>query len=287
MAVEPVFLLRRDLPSGDGSRYDTLELCLAAERVSGAETILGAQEIRGLWRVYPLTRTARNMLLIDGITLRQHTVQVHDKNPFILRGGSGEEMPVTKVWISDIPISCDGKDIETALVRLGCVLRSSLINEKIRNKERKLTRFLTGRRFVFVNTPEKPLERTAKIGGFTARLYHKEQPKVDPQQTLCSRCLERGHRVSACPNNIRCRECRQEDHKRGDPVCEAVSVLGPQDSDGQQGDTGVSIAREPLTQHELSDSEAASDDEDQWEDPQPAIDDTQSEKPSQRVTVRQ
>ena len=57
--------------------------------------------------------------------------------------------------------------------------------------------------------------------------------------------------------------------------------------DGQQGDTGVSIAREPLTQHELSDSEAASDDEDHWEDLQPAIDDTQSEQPSQRVTVRQ
>ena len=116
MAVEPVFLLRRDLPSGDGSRHDTLELCLAAERVGGAETIFGAQEIRGLWRVYPLTRTARNVLLIEGITLRQQTVQVHDKNPVILRGGSGEEMPVTKVWISDIPISCEGKDIETALV---------------------------------------------------------------------------------------------------------------------------------------------------------------------------
>ena len=207
IAVEPVFLLRRDLPSSGGSRYDTLELCLAAERVCGLETVLGAQEIRGLWRVYPLTRTARNVLLIDGITLRQQTVQVHDKNPFILRGGGREEMPVTKVCLSDIPISCDGKDIETTLVRLGCVLRSSLINEKIRKKDGKLTRFLTGRRFMFVSTPEKPLERTAKIGGFTARLYHKELEMVDPQQTLCSRCLERGHRVSACPNNIQCREC--------------------------------------------------------------------------------
>ena len=84
-----------------------------------------------------LTRTAPNVLLTDGITLRQQTVQVHDKNPFTLRGGSGEEMPVAKVWISDILISGDGKDIETALVRLGCVLRSSLINEKIRNKDGK------------------------------------------------------------------------------------------------------------------------------------------------------
>ena len=64
-------------------------------------------------------------------------------------------------------------------------------------------------------------------------------------------------------------------------------MWGPRGSDRQQGDTGVTIAREPLTQHEPSDNEAASDDEDQWEDPQPAIDDTQSEQPSQRVTVRQ
>ena len=60
MAVEPVFLLRRHLPFGEGPRYDTLELCLAAERESGLETVLGAQEIRGLWRVYPLTRTAED-----------------------------------------------------------------------------------------------------------------------------------------------------------------------------------------------------------------------------------
>ena len=77
MVVEPVFLLWRDLPSGDGSRYNTLELCLAAERVSGAETILGAQEIRGLWPVYPLTRTAQQVLLINGTTLWQQQKPVH------------------------------------------------------------------------------------------------------------------------------------------------------------------------------------------------------------------
>ena len=193
------------------------------------------------------------------------------------------------------------------------MLRSSLINDKIRNKDGKLTRFLTGRRFVFVNIPQRPLERTVKIGGFTARLYYKEQPRADPQQTTCSRCLERGHRVSACPNNIRYRECRQEGHKRGDPVCDAVSVWGPQGSVGQRGDTQVSSAmasptpdsqvasirepptpdaqvanaREPLSQHETSDNEASSSDEDQWEDPLPAIDDTPSEQPSQKASARQ
>ena len=162
MAVGPFFfffsfLLRRELPAGDSSQYDTLEICLAAEKVNGAKTILGAQETRGLWRVHPLTKTDKNMLLIDSLTLRQQTVQVYNKNPFIVRIGSGEEVPVKKVWILDISMSVDGKDVETALVRLGCGMESSLINEKIRNKDGKLTRFLTGPRFVFFNIPDRPL----------------------------------------------------------------------------------------------------------------------------------
>ena len=165
--------------------------------------------IRGLWRVSPLTRIAKNVLLIRWFHSPAANGEEYDKNPFIAKYGSVEEVSVTKVWISDNPISVDGKHIETTLGRLGCGKISSLINEKIRNMHGKLTRFLTGRRFVFFNISESPLERTAKIGGFTARLYHKEQPTADPQQTTCSMSLERGHRVSACPNNIRCRECRQ------------------------------------------------------------------------------
>ena len=100
---------------------------------------------------------------------------------------------------------------------------------------------------------------------------------------------------------------------RGDPVCDAVSVWGPQGSVGQRGDTEVSnamepatpnpqvastrepptrdpqvaYAREPTSQHETSDNEASSGDEDQWEDLLPAIDDTPSKQPSQKATARQ
>ena len=151
------FLLWRELPAGNSSQYDILETCLTAEKVNGAKTILGAQETRGLWHVYPLARTDRNMLLIDSLTLRQQTVQVYNKNPFIVRTGSGEEVPVIKVRILDIPMSVDGKDTETALVRLEYGMKSSLINEKIRNKDGKLTRFLTGPLFVFFDYPDRPL----------------------------------------------------------------------------------------------------------------------------------
>ena len=136
-----------------------LQVTVPAEKVSGVETLLGAQEIR------ELARTVRNKLLIDSLTLRQQTVQVHDKNPLIVRGGSGGEVPVTKVWISDIPILVDEKDIDTALVRLGCVMSSSLSNEKIRNKDGELTRFLTGRRSVFIGMPDRLLDRAPASQG--------------------------------------------------------------------------------------------------------------------------
>ena len=233
--VEPVFFLRRSLPTQGDTLYDSLEICLAAEKVSGPETILGAQDIRGLWRVYPLSREARNCLLINGITLRGCTVQAHDKNPYIVRE-NGQEVPVTKVWVSDIPLSCDGKDIETALVRLGCVLRSSLIFEKIRNKDGKLTRFLTGRRFIFINTPAKPLERFLQIGGFNTRIYHKEQPKREPNQMECSKCLLKGHVAYNCTNPVRCRQCFGEGHKSGDPSCPDVPLQQVDDKEESEAE---------------------------------------------------
>ena len=149
--VEPVFLKAGDL----AAETDVLELCVAAERLSGRETIAGAQRIRGLWRVYPLTREARTSLLVSGVELHGQTVVCFDKNPYILRGGS--EAPTTKLYISDIPISVDDGEIRNFLERLGCIVRSPMVSERARNKDGELTRFLTGRRFVFIEIPSSPV----------------------------------------------------------------------------------------------------------------------------------
>ena len=105
----------------------------------------------GLSAVTPDTIQVR-----EGIGLRGHALSLYDENPFILKGRDGKEMPTTKLCVSDIPLSCDGADIEFAIVKLGCVLCSSLIFEKIRNKDAKLARFLTGRRFSYTEVPEAP-----------------------------------------------------------------------------------------------------------------------------------
>ena len=56
---EPVFVTVRALPS----RHvlpETIGIRLAAENTGGWGSIRGAQQIKGLWRVYPRTKAARD-----------------------------------------------------------------------------------------------------------------------------------------------------------------------------------------------------------------------------------
>ena len=147
--ANPVFLKQKDIPNSVNDHPTVLELCVAAEKVSGQDSIVGAQNIRGLWRIYPATKAARQTLLVQGIKVRNVVLQVANTNPFILRNDTGEEKPSTKVWVDDIPISVADSEIELFLLKAGCELRSQIKAERARNADGKLTRFLTGRRFVF------------------------------------------------------------------------------------------------------------------------------------------
>ena len=215
--MEPVFLKAGDL----AAETDFLELCVAAERISGRETVAGAQRIRCLWRIYPLTREARTSFLVSGVELHGQTLVCFDKNPYILRGGS--EAPTTKLYVSDIPISVDNGEIRNLLGRLGCTIRSPLVSERARNKDGKLTRFLTGRRFVFIEIPSSPLQRTVEVGPFRATLYHKEMKSKDPK---CGKCLQTGHVASTCNSNIVCRSCFKSGHMAKDGKCENLNTPG-------------------------------------------------------------
>lgn len=219
IGVNPVFLKNKDIPDSSTKYPSVLEICLAAEKVSGRSSIVGAQEIRGLWRIYPETKEARTALLVKGVTVRNVVLQVSNTNPYILRDDADEEKPSTKVWIDEIPISVADSEIEHSLVKIGCELRSAIKSERARDADGKLTRFLTGRRFVFITVPAAPLDKTLKVSFFTAKLYHREQRQAR-KTVICSKCLGEGHHVSACENDIVCRTCKKTGHKRGDPVCD-------------------------------------------------------------------
>ena len=253
-SCEPVFIKCKDIPPSDYDfRYTPLDICYAAENVGGEECINGCQNIRGLMRLYPKTRDARNTILTSGLMLYDTAITVYDKNPFIIREGATKETPSTRVLIGELPISVANTEIETALVRVGCELRSPVIDEKARGRDGKLTRFLTGRRFTYITTPTKPLDKTLKICSFNVSISHREQ---DAQPRPCRKCLQPGHNAFVCTNEMVCLACRQPGHRKGDPCCPAIS------------ETADAVIHESHESHEQNDGqeERASSDDDESEE---------------------
>ncbi len=85
----------------------------------------GAQNINGLWRLYPKSEEAWAALLISGLTLEGISITLEDKIPFVLTNTS-VEVPSTRLLISDTPLSFSNEDIGNALEALGCKLLSTI-----------------------------------------------------------------------------------------------------------------------------------------------------------------
>lgn len=131
----PVFVLAKNLAE-ESTGY---AICSAAERVAGSGSMVGAQRIGGLWRLYPSSAEARATLLASGITMGGCKVFLLGENPFIVRGGDGREIPATRLVIGDLPISISQDSILRALANLGVVTRSKVIEERMRDPSGRLT----------------------------------------------------------------------------------------------------------------------------------------------------
>lgn len=227
-SIEPVFARNNTLPAFIDKEYSTSELCSAVEKCSGFGSAIGAQRIGGLWRIYPATETARQKLLISGIVLRGVQVSMRGRNPFIVMSGDGgqTESQSTRLSIGNIPLSFSDTEILECVKALKCEPRSKLFSERDRDASGKLTRWLTGRRFLYITTPSTPLPKSVKIGPFTASLYHKEQRTLTRQkESECRRCFQKTHSTLQCPNPVKCRQCYQDNHKAGDPQCTLIAPL--------------------------------------------------------------
>lgn len=224
--VLPVFVMNKNLPTFSDKLYTVNEICSACEKKTGHDSILGAQKIGALWRIYPKQSDARVKLLIEGFSLRGVSVTVCDKNPFVVMTRDGErEIKTTKVTVGNLPISLSNQDINAMLTKLGVKPRSELFMERARDENGGLTRWLTGRRFMYVEVPDRPLTERVSLGVFTASIFHQEQKAArNPHNTSCGRCLQLGHDTPTCPNDVICRECGNPGHKRGDPACGPLRV---------------------------------------------------------------
>ena len=74
------------------------------------EHIVGAQNIRGILRLYMETRESRTELLIKGLTLRHKRVTLFDKNPQSTRNND-PDTKMEKIIIKDLPLSMDNAEI--------------------------------------------------------------------------------------------------------------------------------------------------------------------------------
>ena len=185
--VRPVYLLSKDIP-GDAA-IKVSELCLAAENVSGYNTIDGAQLIGALWRIYPKSSEARANLLVNGVTIHNLSITVRDKNPFLVRD-TEDGTNTTRLIISDVPMSVANKDLEEALCSMSCKMASKIIYECDRDTKGQLTRFKTGRRFVYIQTPEK---KTLKlVFSMRGSIIESRNYMIDTMQNVAT-ALRREH----------------------------------------------------------------------------------------------
>ena len=223
--VPPVYLMCRNLPAAEQKEYTVVEICSAAELVTGYGKIEGCQRIGGLWRLYANNSDSRVELLTQGLVLRGHSVTPRDKNPFIVENSNGEdrEIPATRLTVGNIPLSYNNEDIIKVIEKLNIKARSRLMDERARDERGKLTRWKTGRRFIYIDVPAQPLPKTVKIGQFTASLFHKEQKTA----VTCSNCLMKGHHHSGCEAPVKCKQCLQDGHKAGAAECQLAPPPPP------------------------------------------------------------
>ena len=113
--VEPVFFQHKDVvkQSGTDNKANELrpyEVCVATGSVVGDRNVIGAQNVRGIWRVYLKSRECRVKLLIKGLTLRHTRPNLFDKNPKATNI-SNPLVAVEKITIKDIPLSVANSEI--------------------------------------------------------------------------------------------------------------------------------------------------------------------------------
>ena len=143
-----------------------LQMALACDKsIPGG--IYGTQKIKGLWRIYTWSREARDQLLIKGITINRIHVAVFDTNPNIVDNST----ETVKLIIGNVPMSVANAEIEKILKSMSDVsFRSKLFDESYRDEDGKLTSFKSGRRYVYIQKPSKPLPKFVQIMKWKAPL---------------------------------------------------------------------------------------------------------------------
>ena len=202
--IDPVFCKHIDIPNHIVNPPKPIELCKAAAAVVGPRLIDGAQQIRGLWKIYPFTVPAKVDLVANGITMRGRHIEIKETNPFktyqaptSTRRAQNKSHMSERITIKDVCLSVDNNDLVDSMkaIRPDLVFTSEMKYSKERS-DGSITDYRNGDRYIFVKQPiTPPLPRNMILGNSKCRIFH------ESQETLCRACKTEGHnfRDESCP----------------------------------------------------------------------------------------
>ena len=211
------------------------KVCKACEVITGPGGIDGGQKLFGLWRIYCTSTKARNNLITNGITIDDQFIPIIGVNPKVVKGAS--DNPSVKVIIGNIAKSVSNEEIEKSLKEIeGVKIRSKMFDEHYRDEDGKLSLFKSGRRFVYIDAPPKPLPTQFQVGKWTPSLYHYGQKAKNVTDNPIPNDTE-AVKIGAS-ENISVVTSSPKDK-------EVVSENNP-DSGNDQGETNISSENEPV-----------------------------------------
>ena len=207
---KPVFLRTDDIRNDDKKHSTGEEIYVALAKTLNTDNILGIQQIRRLWRIYLNSHEDRVKLISNGLFIRGASIAVYDVNPFT----RSKDENLTRVTIKDVPLSVSDEVIRSKIENLKCQIQGDIYRQKLRVNG-QLTNCLNGDRALYITPPSQPLPRKLLFGNnFMGRVYHTGQPEHSSAAgpVTCSRCLESGHHVSRCHNDVKCQLCKNTGH---------------------------------------------------------------------------
>ena len=163
-----------------------LEISQAMQHITGKKAVC-IQKAEGVWRLTTQTKAERAKILLSGLTIRGHTITVLSTNPRLVNGER-----TIRLNIGNVPYDVQDSDVMTALELLGLKFGSELKYEFYRDDEKNPTDIKTGRRYISIAPPPKPLPDMVKVADDKYRAFlqynrkdvHgtglKDNPRPDP-----------------------------------------------------------------------------------------------------------
>ena len=170
--ITTVFVMANSLPDFGKPIYGS-EIAQSLIDVVGRENVDTVQKINGVWRLSVNNPKARLEILRRGFTVRNHSVSVLNENPYLI---GGEE--TIQIIISNIPSSVADEEIKHSLRMEGLKIGTKFRYEQYRDNDKKMISVKTGRRFINIAPPQKPLPKKITVAnifiGFVTRFEKKE-----------------------------------------------------------------------------------------------------------------